>query len=1073
MLTEAVIGAIVESIVGYALEQSGIADRVRSALGLDLTKRALGRALSAAYQEVSSEYPNSSAKLFDQSFLQHEAVPVLAQLLWRHGRPSGQELAKAWADSIPLKGEVRENGLQEIAPVADRFLELLEREAKKEHDLDAVFDSRALDQTADHTKVLPEIRDLLYERLPHLSVSPRPPGPLRTRIPEPRAVHLEGRTNELDWLCRQLKAGDVAAVAGVRGIGGIGKTELAIAAARALEDHFEGRVIWLDCGQNDVYAIQDRMANAVGAELLSDDLGIRADSLSLALSQQPPTLVVLDDLRRLHLSNFDALTPPRPPCALLITSRRYDLPLPGRCIKQLDVLSPEQSWNLLSSLLPTGWLEKEPDANRQIAIELEHIPLALTLAARRAQRIGGFRGKVSEQPLLSLLDELKSRRLQVLNQGEDPSRPDLSVVITFDASYEDLDTDDQARLRRLGVFARNELPFAAVQTIWGQNQTEARNSLNRLVNAGLIEELDPGMWWMHDLLREYAAERLTSTGPVGEEVAARLAHASYWQLYLDEIQLRSIDDWDSLNAQRPEFMQAASWLLDNWQHDPTLAAELMISIIHTFQSYSFPQNEIWLKAGLEAAKASNKTDNVCMLERSLGEYYQLRGRIDEAEQLLLKSLTTANQILREAIDEKEINKGKRYLAVIQPSLAYHLSARGKYVEAETLYRESLQIAEGLGDRREVAVIKSRLASLLSARGQHDKAERLYRESLQVKERLGDNRGVAVTQSSLADQLYIRGQYDKAEHLYRESLQVKERLGDSREVSVTQSSLASLLSTLGQYDEAEQLYRESIQIAKGVGDSLGVAVTKSRLASLLSTRGQYDEAEHQYRESLRVVGPLGDSREIALIQKGLADLLRTRGQYNEAECLYRESLQVVEGLGNISVVAVIQASLADLLSIRGQYDEAESLYQSGLAICRVIPNPHGIAVCLLALGELALLKGQYDEALSLLGEARLDFIDLQLDHRVIQVDQLLKMAQSSQEILNDLVAMVCKARQGDQEIGVFAWKICSQIAQTNDNNLVVIVKGLKRLLIGMSPEKALNDLPDELRKKILAKLNSKT
>jgi hypothetical protein len=111
------------------------------------------------------------------------------------------------------------------------------------------------------------------------------PLPLRTRIPDARAVRLVGRDEDLRWVCRRLKAQGTAAIAGVRGIGGIGKTELAIAAARELEDHFEGRVIWLDCGPNDIHALQERLAAAVGARLEGNDLRLRADVLALALRQ--------------------------------------------------------------------------------------------------------------------------------------------------------------------------------------------------------------------------------------------------------------------------------------------------------------------------------------------------------------------------------------------------------------------------------------------------------------------------------------------------------------------------------------------------------------------------------------------------------------------------------------------------------------------------------------------------------------------------------------------------------------------------------------------------------------------
>lgn len=254
-------------------------------------------------------------------------------------------------------------------------------------------------------------------------------------------------------------------------------------------------------------------------------------------------------MRRRHLAEFDQIKPPRPPCALLVTSRRYDLPLPGPAIKNLDVLPAKQARELLSTRIPEAWLDAEADATEAVCELVEYIPLALTLAARRAERIAKRQDETADHPLATLLDELQARRIRVLNQGEDPNRPDLSVVITFDASADDPDPPDQARLRRLGVFARNEFELPALMAVWGDDEVEARQALERLVNAGLVEEVARDTWWMHDLLREYAAERLGKDDP-GEEQAARLAHVAYWKGYLESLEPRRIDEWRDLESHR-------------------------------------------------------------------------------------------------------------------------------------------------------------------------------------------------------------------------------------------------------------------------------------------------------------------------------------------------------------------------------------------------------------------------------------------------------------------------------------------------------------------------------------------
>ena len=96
MLSESIIGAIVEAIVGYTLDQSGLGDWVHSRLRGASAKRALTRALTAALDSTAQKHPAEVASLFDTSFLQHEGAQVIGQLLWRHGRPTGSALAETW-----------------------------------------------------------------------------------------------------------------------------------------------------------------------------------------------------------------------------------------------------------------------------------------------------------------------------------------------------------------------------------------------------------------------------------------------------------------------------------------------------------------------------------------------------------------------------------------------------------------------------------------------------------------------------------------------------------------------------------------------------------------------------------------------------------------------------------------------------------------------------------------------------------------------------------------------------------------------------------------------------------------
>ncbi|MFC1997335.1 tetratricopeptide repeat protein [Chloroflexota bacterium] len=841
MVTEAIVGAIAEAVIGYILAQSNLADRMRSTLRRDPVKRALATALSETFSMVSEDDPLLEPSLFDESFLQHEAVPVLGQVLWRHGRPSGQELAEAWVDSVGLKGEKRETQLDSITPAAEQFLRIYEQEAKKQPELQEIFDQKARERTAENTG---EIRDILRERL--LSIPQKPTRkPLRTKIPDPRSDRLVGREEELNWVRKRLQGRDVAAVASFRGIGGIGKTELAIAAVGKLDDHFEKRVVWIDCGPNEAYAIQERIAAALGITLESEDLQIRADHISLTLTQKPPTLVILDDLRRRHIADYHNIAPPCPPCSLLITSRRRDLPISSSAVYNLNVLSPSKSRELLDSLLPEDWLDNEPNAVKDITKLLEHIPLALTLAARRAKRIARRQDKSACTPMVSLQKELNKRRLQVLNQGEDPNRPDLSVVITFHASYDDLDEVDQARLSRLGVFARNQFELPALMALWSDNERSARLALDRLVDAGLLEEIEQDTWWMHDLFREYAAEQLEKME--GDNIhEARLVHATYWQNYLEELELLTDDDWQVLETRRPEIVQAADWLFANWKAQPELAANLAVEIGETFPYYAFEQWEAWVKEGQIAAEQSNQKNQVRRLQKVLGIKMWQQGEVTAAEELFQRSLTTARELYDEAITDEELEVAERGVSVTSGQIADILYARGELDEALRIRQEEeLPVYEKLGDVRSRAVTMGQIADILYARGELDEALRIRQEEeLPVYEKLGDVRERAVTMGKIADILYARGELDEALRIRQEEeLPVYEKLGDVREKGITLFKLGDVYLAQGQLELASEYYINGL---RNFEELLGtehfyIAVLTNKLGNVLHEIGDLQDA----------------------------------------------------------------------------------------------------------------------------------------------------------------------------------------------------------------------------------------
>ncbi|GIK56669.1 MAG: tetratricopeptide repeat protein [Chloroflexi bacterium] len=369
---------------------------------------------------------------------------------------------------------------------------------------------------------------------------------------------------------------------------------------------------------------------------------------------------------------------------------------------------------------------------------------------------------------------MKRKVLALQNAG---AGDNVSVIITFDASYDDLDEAEKWRLARLGLFARKEFTTAAVQAVWGESETDTLTGLEGLAFAGLVEETAAG-WRMYDLLRQYAEDKL----PKFDKEAVRnacVAYVRYWKNYLEESERLTSADWMAISDAGPEIVKAADWLLPRWEINRDLAADLAIEISQTLSSYQFGQWESWLQSGLAAAQVIGQDNTARRLQRSLGEYYQWRGQPALAEQFLRQSLASAEGILEQGTQNND---------------------------AETIDN----------GRRGVAVTQSSLADLLRTRGQYDEAERLYRLSLEAKEKIGDTREIAVTQVGMADLMVARKQFAEAIELYQNSLTVCRDLRDAHSMGAILVRLGQLLLSLERQEEAKPYLLEAQQIFAMIG-----------------------------------------------------------------------------------------------------------------------------------------------------------------------------------------------------------------------------------------------------------------
>ncbi|MBI3242266.1 MAG: hypothetical protein HYZ49_08240, partial [Chloroflexi bacterium] len=342
-----------------------------------------------------------------------------------------------------------------------------------------------------------------------------PPEPLLGSIPPLNAEVYIQRGIEANVFAA-LKGNGVAAIVGLHAPGGVGKSELAKRALQELRSNFEN-VLWIDVSDKTAPLLVPEMISRCG-QRPPEAYPAQVQALQAIFSSHR-YLVVLDDLRAAAKEQLKDFLPPAPPCAVLITSRIQQPShlIPLKNTFELDRMTPVQARELFAAALGEKMVVAEEKVFEAIAERCRYNALALEIAARRTRQMQGV-----TTPAANYLGKLEAHGLPEMRMGDDP-RLDLTAV--FDASYKDLAPEDQKRFRALAAFHPTGFSPEAAAHVW-QDTATAGQALRRLLNLSLVKVV-PGeaeRYRLHDLLDEYAADKLREAGETG---AAHTAMAEW------------------------------------------------------------------------------------------------------------------------------------------------------------------------------------------------------------------------------------------------------------------------------------------------------------------------------------------------------------------------------------------------------------------------------------------------------------------------------------------------------------------------------------------------------------------
>jgi tetratricopeptide (TPR) repeat protein len=704
---------------------------------------------------------------------------------------------------------------------------------------------------------------------------PEPPtrertiGPSLYQLPPPPA-DFTGREAELTQLTTAIETGG-ATISGVRGMGGVGKTVLALKLAEQLTPRYPDAQFYLDLRGTDPQPLSsaDAMAHVIRAYHPTARLPEGEAELSGLYRS------VLHDQRALLLMDNAAsreqvasLIPPAG-SVMLVTSRRH-FTLPGLQAVNLDTLPPADARALLLKIAP-----RIGDCADEMAALCGCLPLALRLA-----------GSV----LAEWVDLSPASYLERLTDAQ--TRLDL-VDASFSLSYELLSEEMQRLWCRLAVFP-GTFDSTAAAAVWEMETDAAQDGLSELVRYSLVEwNPDAARYGLHDLARLFCDSRLSAT----DRAAAQSRHAAHYETVLRAADALYRQGGESIKRGLALFdlewhnVQAGQvWAARHAQEDDAAAHLCNVypdAGVYCLDLRQHPRERIrWTEAALDAARRLGDRRGEGNHLGRLGIAYRDLGQVERAIEYHEAALEIAREIgdrRGESADLGRLGLAYRALGQVERAIEYHEAA--------------LEIAREIGDRRGEGADLGSLGNAYRGLGQVERAIEYCQAALEIAREIGDRRSEGIRLGNLGNAYRDLGQVERAIEYHEAALEIAREIGDRRNEGVWLGNLGNAYRDLGQVERAIEYHEAALEIAREIGDRRGEGNHVGNLGIAYRALGQVERAIEYHEAALEIAREIGDRRNEGIHVGNLGNAYRDLGQVEQAIEYYQAALEIAREIGH--------------------------------------------------------------------------------------------------------------------------------------------------------------------------------
>ncbi|GLI02488.1 AfsR/SARP family transcriptional regulator [Phytohabitans aurantiacus] len=699
-----------------------------------------------------------------------------------------------------------------------------------------------------------------------------------------------GRGTYLDRLdaARGATASTVG-VCAIVGTAGVGKTALAVHWGHTARRHFPDGQLYVNMRG---FATTPPVPPAEALAVFLRALGVpperipsdvdEAAGLFRSLLAGKRVLVVLDNVA--GANQVRPLIPGSAGCFVLVTSRNHLSGLVARDGADrlaLDTMPPAEARALLVHTLGAARVDADPPAAAALAQACAHLPLALRIVA----------AKLADEPRRGIADLAAALRgpdgLAALELNGDSA-----VWSAFELSEATLAPAAARLFALLGLAPTADFTAATAGALTGLTPAEGGRLLRTLAAAHLLDEVGPGRFACHDLLRRYAVSRAEER--YGEpERAAAVRRLIDWYVHTTDAAAQAMYPYRiRLHPPTPpestfdDVSAAAGWL-DDEADNLVLVARSAAGGAHRPAS--------WLLADM------------------LRGYYSVSGRRADW-------LSTGEAGLRAAIAEGDL----------RGQAAMHLNLGAVYMRdgagelARTHFEELLDLARRIAWSDGEGAALGLLGNAYRQLGRTDQAERYLRDASEHFEKMGQIPLLAGSLGNLGLALRELGRLSEAHDCHERALALYRKIGSRYGEAMGLGNLGEIYHDLGDNEAALDHLVRALDLHREVSDRTGEAESRRILATVHRDAGRYDEALADGRYALAFARETGVPQAETVALETVASIHLATGDTRTAADLYEQALALAEDTGERYPAVQARLGLARARAALGEAASAGEL-----------------------------------------------------------------------------------------------------------------------------------------------------